>query len=189
MIALIAAVGNGNVIGYKGQMPWGRLQNDLKQFQALTMGRPVVVGARTMESIGKALPGRRMIVLTHEPKKFESLGGCVTIQDLNFIYDLAKRDCVFIAGGEGVYRQFIDKADVAYITRIHADFEGDTFFPEFPASEWGNVNSLSARDGQYDTSFELWVRGYSRKLPAVEEELLRFNRVCNRSFELVSPLG
>lgn len=173
MIALIVAVGKGNVIGHQGQMPWGRLPNDLNRFKAITMDHPVVVGAKTFESIGRVLPRRRMLVLTHNPKKYESISGCTLIHDFDLIFELAKNTCVYIAGGEGVYRQFVDKADIAYITRIHEEFEGDTFFPKFSTPEWSNVDSSNEIDAGYRVSFELWARGGKRDHAALSEEFAR----------------
>ncbi|MBI5400503.1 MAG: dihydrofolate reductase [Candidatus Yonathbacteria bacterium] len=164
MIILMAAVAKENVLGYEGKMPWGQLPNDLARFKAMTTGHPVVMGSKTMGSIGRVLPDRRIIVLTRNPKKFESYGRHITIiQDLDHVFKLAAKNRVYIAGGEDVYRQFMPVADIAYITRIHAEFEGDTFFPEFPSREWSKLNSVNECDGGYDTSFELWARGTKRR--------------------------
>lgn len=178
MIALIAAVANGNVIGYKGQMPWGRLPGDLERFKALTMDHPVALGSNTFDSIDRILKGRRMIVLTNHPEKFASFRGAITtIQNIDFVLELAQETCVYIAGGENVYRQFMNLADIAYITRIHADFEGDAFFPMFTTPDWSNLNSVDESDGGYKTSYELWVRGNTRKPPVIPEELFGGARV------------
>lgn len=162
MIALIVAVAKGNVIGCKGKMPWGHLPNDLLRFKTRTMGHHLVMGSKTYDSIGKVLPGRQVIVLTRDFKGIKSQKGCTVIQSLDPVFDLAKRTCVYVAGGESVYRQFIDKADIAYVTRINAEFEGDTFFPELRTPEWSNLNSVDEIDAGYRVSFELWARGARR---------------------------
>lgn len=193
MIALIVAIGNENVIGYQGKMPWGRIPLDLQRFKVLTMGRPIVMGYRTLVSVagifpkGKIFPGRTSFVLTREPRKVDPFKECVAIQNIDFVFEIAERDCVYIIGGGNVYHQFINRADVAYITRINADFKGDAFFPPFPTDDWNKLGSEHVHDGEYDLSFETWARGHKRS-PIIQEELTKFSNSIAQGFELVTRL-
>lgn len=191
MIAIIAAVANKNVIGYEGQMPWGCIPRDLSHFKSLTLGRPIVMGYNTLVSVskifpgGKVFPGRVSFVLTREPRKVKMIcDDCVAISDINFIIGLAKTECVYIIGGAHVYRQFIDIADVAHITRIDADFEGDAFFPVFQESEWRRLDCESVCESGYFLKFETWVRG--RKNPPISaNDFEQFNTSATSRHELV----
>lgn len=117
-------------------MPW-HLPEDLKHFKELTMGRTVVMGRKTFESIGKPLPGRTNVVVTRQ-QDFETQG----VQVVHSLAEaVAKYPDAFIIGGAEVYRQALPLADELYITRIEADYEGDTKFPEFDPADWKLVSS------------------------------------------------
>ncbi|MBU9712994.1 dihydrofolate reductase [Evansella tamaricis] len=147
MIFMIAAVGEGMVIGKDGDMPW-HLPNDLKYFKRTTSGHPVLMGKRTFESIGKALPNRRNIILTRD-KSFSaedievvnSLDEVKELLELNNSRTDGKKEQFFVIGGATLYNQLIGIADRLYITKIHAHFEGDTYFPEINEEEWKVVSS------------------------------------------------
>lgn len=192
MIALIVAVANGNVIGNKGQMPWERIPLDLRRFAALTKGCPLAMGRRTLMSVerifpnGEIFPGRTSFVLTSEPRKVQPFKNCVAIQDTGLVFELAKKECVCIIGGGIVYQQFINKADIAYITRINADFEGDAFFPPF-STDWERLSFEPACDSGYNLSFETWARGYKRH-PILPEEITKFSLINTRPAEFVTRL-
>jgi len=135
-VSLIAAVAENGVIGSRGALPW-HLSADLRRFKALTMGHHVVVGRRTFESIGRALPGRRMVVISRgEP----DLPAGVTLAGSldEALADIARtgEDEVFVAGGGGIYRLALPRADRLYLTRVHAAPEGDAFFPPIDPDEW-----------------------------------------------------
>lgn len=194
MIALIAAVANGNVIGYQGQIPWGRIPCDLRYFKELTMNCPIVMGYNTLVSVskifphGKIFPGRVPFVLAKEPRKVKMLGiDYIAMQNTDLVFELAKMECVFIIGGEKVYQQFIDKADIAYITRISADFKGDAFFPQFPNKDWGMLSSEPAHDSGYNLIFETWARGY-KKPPMTQGELMSISGPDTQKHELITRL-
>lgn len=127
MVNIIAAVSNNGVIGIDNKLPW-HLPADLKHFKELTTGHTVVMGRKTFESIGKPLPSRTNIVLTRD-RSFKHDGVLVT-HDFNTIYNLKKE--VFVIGGKDIYELFINEADKLYITRVHANVHGDTYFPYIP---------------------------------------------------------
>ncbi|WP_147804300.1 dihydrofolate reductase [Alkalicoccus halolimnae] len=145
MISMIAAMDRGRVIGKDGGMPW-HLPNDLKFFKATTYGKTIVMGRKTFESIGKPLPGRRNIVLTSNPDfKAE---GIEVYHDPDEIRALETEDEeLVIMGGASLYEKFMKDATRIYLTKIEADFEGDTFFPELIETEWTLV---SAETGTVD---------------------------------------
>jgi len=136
-ITLIAAMGANRVIGRNGDLPW-RLPADLKRFKALTHGHPMIMGRRTFDSIGGSpLPGRWTVVLTRD--RSWSAPGVQVAHTLDEALALAVATGdgeVFVAGGEDVFRLALDRADRMQLTRIEHDFPGDTFFPEFDASQW-----------------------------------------------------
>lgn len=160
LIELIAAVANDGVIGYKGNMPWGRIKADLEYFKSITMGHTIVMGYKTLVSIGKDLPGRKVLVLTHRPEKLSLYPWC-NATDIDAVLEMAQTERVIIAGGGDVYRQFLPYATVARVTRIQASFEGDVRFPELPATEW---KCLEVRfhypngASPYPLRFETWHR-------------------------------
>jgi dihydrofolate reductase len=140
-INLIAAMANNRTIGLDNQMPW-HLPADLKHFKATTLKHPVIMGRKTYQSIGKALPGRRNIVVTRDPE--------FVLEDAEVINDLdqAIKLCndvsdIMIIGGANIYNQMLDKADRLYLTFIDLDVEGDTFFPDWKAFGFQQIFSES----------------------------------------------
>jgi dihydrofolate reductase len=131
---LIAAVAANRVIGMRGGLPW-RLPEDLRRFKALTLGHPVIMGRRTWESIGKALPGRRNIVVTRQAG-FVAPGATVA-PSLPAALDLCRgADRAFVIGGSELYREALPLAVTLELTELHRDYAGDTCFPEFDRSRW-----------------------------------------------------
>lgn len=138
MISLVVAASTNNVIGAKGELPW-RLSGDLQRFKALTMGKPVVMGRLTYESIGRALPGRQNIVITRQPE-FEA-EGCDVVQSVDAAVKTAgDAEEIMVIGGSHIYQAFLPIADRIYLTRVHAEVEGDTFLPDVLADEWHEVS-------------------------------------------------
>ena len=133
MIALIVAYDKNYGIGNKGRIPW-KIPGEQKRFRQLTMGNAVIMGRRTYEEIGRPLPGRLNIVVS-ATKKFEG-ENLLTATSLEEAIKLAGDRDIFISGGRGLYRQGIEIADVMYITEIDAEFEADTFFPQFDKTMW-----------------------------------------------------
>ncbi|WP_201982081.1 dihydrofolate reductase [Hymenobacter rubidus] len=136
MVSIIVAVAENGVIGYQGQLPWGSLPDDLKHFKQLSFGKPVLMGRRTYDSIGRPLPGRPNIVITRQANW--SADGCETapsvLAALARAQELGPDVCV-IGGGE-IYREALPAVDVVYLTEVHHAFEGDAFFSPLSPTEW-----------------------------------------------------
>lgn len=141
-IAMIAAMANNRVIGKDNQMPW-HLPADLKHFKKVTLGKPVIMGRKTYQSIGKALPGRRNIVISRQGVALSADADWVRSieQALALVQDEAE---VMIIGGAEIYRQVLPMADRLYITDIDLTVEGDAFFPDYQAAaHWHEAASES----------------------------------------------
>lgn len=159
MISIIVAASANNVIGAQGDLPW-RLSDDLKRFKAMTMGKPIVMGRKTWESIGRALPGRQNIVVTRQPG-FQAAGCDVVASSQAALAAADGADEIMVIGGSQVYALFLPDAERLYLTRVHAEIEGDAFFPEIDASDWQLVSdeSHSADDrNAFDYSFRTYER-------------------------------
>jgi dihydrofolate reductase len=138
-LSLIAAMDERRVIGSRGKIPW-HLPADLKHFKELTLGHPIIIGRKTYESIGRALPGRTNIVLSRNPEFNPT--DCVTAPSLKEALELTRGDNeVFVIGGESIYKQALPIAQKIYLTLVHVKFEGDAFFPIFSETEWKLINS------------------------------------------------
>ncbi|MGD9386631.1 MAG: dihydrofolate reductase [Gammaproteobacteria bacterium] len=138
-ISLVVAVADNGVIGAQGGMPW-HLPADLQHFKRLTYGKPVLMGRLTWDSIGKALPGRRNLVLTTDPEWHAE--GAERVASLDQALALAEADRaaeLMVIGGAAVYRLALPQAARIYLTRIHATPEGDTHFPAIEDSAWDEV--------------------------------------------------
>ncbi|GBD31738.1 Dihydrofolate reductase type 3 [bacterium HR33] len=147
------------VIGRSNGLPW-HLPADLRRFKELTMGHTVIMGRRTFESIGRLLPGRRLVVLTRNASY--SHPGIEVAGSLDEALELAREDPeVFVAGGGEIFRLALPRLDRVYLTVVHAAVEGDTTFPELAAGEWRLVEDVrhSADErNPYDYSFRLYRR-------------------------------
>jgi dihydrofolate reductase len=148
-------------IGREGRLPW-RLSTDLKRFRELTMGHHIIVGRKTFESIGKPLAGRRMVIVTRDP--VYQVPGCVTAHSIADAIELARaagETELFICGGAEIYAQTLDMAERIYLTRVAADCDADTFFPEFDRDEWveesGEPHAADEKN-EYPFTFSLLVR-------------------------------
>ncbi len=137
MVALVVAVAENNVIGRAGQLPWGRMPADMRHFKALTVGHPVVMGRKTYESIGRALPKRPNLVVTRQAGW--AAPGCEAAASV--LGALARAaaldaDVVCVIGGGEIYREALPAADVVYLTEVHHSFEGDAAFPALSPTDW-----------------------------------------------------
>lgn len=141
-INLIAAVADNRVIGRRGRLPW-RLPADMARFKALTMGKPIIMGRKTYESIGVALPGRTNIVVTTQG----SLGNdeLVCVHSVHDALSRAEEHGpeAFVIGGGEIYAATLPLADRIYLTEVHAKIEGDTLFPAFDRTLWREVKRES----------------------------------------------
>ncbi len=137
MVALVVAVADNDVIGRAGQLPWGRLPVDLRHFKALTLGHPVVMGRKTYDSIGRALPQRPNLVVTRQAGW--AAPGCEAVPSvLGALARAAELDAevVCVIGGGEIYREALPAADVVYLTEVHHSFAGDATFPALSPTEW-----------------------------------------------------
>jgi dihydrofolate reductase len=138
MISIIVAASTNNVIGVQGALPW-KISDDLKRFKKLTMGKPIVMGRLTWESIGRPLPGRQNIVITRQPDFLAE--GCDVVDSpaaaLRIAGDVEE---IMIIGGGQIYDLFLPKAGRLHVTRVHTELEGDAFFPVIDANHWQLVD-------------------------------------------------
>ena len=153
-IVLVAAIGRNNVIGRDGQLPW-RLKSDLKHFRVLTINKPVVMGRKTYESMGKPLPDRTNIVLTRNLGLIVPGGVLANTMDAAMSFarqDAARRgvDEIMIIGGGDVFERMLPKADRLEITHVNASPEGDAFFPHLEPSDWQEIKRMSYPAGPDD---------------------------------------
>lgn len=137
-IHLIAAVASNRVIGAAGRLPW-HLPEDMKHFKALTSGHPVIMGRRTWESLGKALPGRENIVVTRN-RDYEAPGASIASSLAAALALCADAPTAFIIGGGELYAEALKCADVLELTEIQRAFDGDARFPEFDRNDWREVD-------------------------------------------------
>ncbi|HYE36701.1 dihydrofolate reductase [Methylocaldum sp.] len=142
-ISLIVAMGENRVIGVDNRMPW-HLSADLKRFKQITMGKPLIMGRKTHESIGRPLPGRKNIVLTSERQY--AAPGCVVVHSLEDALNEADADEAMVIGGATLYEELLPKADRLYLTLVYGEFAGDTFFPEIECKEWRELERVDVNE-------------------------------------------
>ena len=140
-IAMIAAMANNRVIGKDNQMPW-HLPEDLRHFKQMTLGKPVVMGRKTFESIGRPLPGRHNIVVSRQPDLVIEGVTCVTSFEQAKEVVKGCEELVVIGGGQ-LYAELLPEADLLYLTEISLDVAGDTHFPEWDDGSWQLLQSES----------------------------------------------
>ena len=143
-ISIIAAVSRNGVIGDDGGVPW-HLPSDMRSFVTITMGKPLIMGRKTWESLKGALPGRTNIVVTRR-EDYEA-DGAVVVRSPEEALERARREAgergeVMVAGGSSIYEAFLPAADRMYLSRVDADVEGDTRFPEVDWEEWQTVHEV-----------------------------------------------
>jgi len=160
-ISLIVAASENNAIGKDNQLLWN-LPNDLKFFKNTTWGMPVIMGRKTYESLDKPLPGRFNYVITRQADW--AAEGVTVVKDIQAALQKAtETNCkeIFIIGGGEIFKQSMDLADKIYMTRVHANLDGDVFFPEIDESKWEMISNidLPADDKHaYAYSFQVWTK-------------------------------
>ncbi len=166
-VVLVAAVARNGIIGAKGGLPW-RLSSDLKRFKALTWGKPLVIGRKTFELIGRALPGRDTIVVTRDPTFAPS--GVLVAPDIDAALDLAAEragatgaDEIIIGGGAEIYAQTIARANRLFITEVGLDAEGETRFPPIDPHAWREITRETGERGPRDDADFVFVEYDRRK--------------------------
>lgn len=154
-VSLIAAVSDNGVIGREGDLPW-HIPEDLKFFKTTTMGKPIIMGRRTYDSIGKPLPGRRNIVVTRSAQWHAE--GVDIVHSLEEAFEVARTVGTaeaMVIGGAEIYKAALPHADRIYLTRVHVALEGDAFFPPVDMSDWTETGYCprSDADAAYDYEF------------------------------------
>lgn len=139
LVSIIAAMDRNRLIGNKNQLPW-HLPADLAHFKRVTMGKPVIMGRKTFESIGRPLPGRANIVLTGSAD-FCAEGVLVASTPEQALEHAAGAEEAMVIGGSMIYQLFLPRADRLYLTYVEASHEGDAWFPDFELEEWRVIAS------------------------------------------------
>ncbi len=165
MLSLIVAMSENLVIGINNALPW-HLSNDLKYFKRITMGKPIVMGRKTYESIGRPLPGRRNIVISRQENLQYDGVDCVSTIDSAVtlgenIAFVEGHEEIMVIGGAQIYQQALPIADRLYITHVHSDVAGDAFFPEVDWSLYKEISRekhFAEGPNPYDYSFVVYDR-------------------------------
>jgi dihydrofolate reductase len=158
-LAIIVAMDKQGLIGRDNDLPW-KLSADLQYFRKVTMGKPLIMGRNTHESIGRPLPGRKNIVVTSN-KEYQA-EGCEVVASLEHAF-IACDDVeeVMVMGGASLYKQLLSQADKLYLTHVNAELEGDTWFPEWDKNQWKETSRedhLADEKNQYPYSFVVYER-------------------------------
>ena len=160
IVSIIAAMDRNRLIGSNNQLPW-HLPADLGHFKQVTMGKPIIMGRKTYESIGRALPGRTNIVLTRS-SDFNA-EGVLTANTLEQALDyVSAEDEVMIIGGSAIYELTLPRADRLYLTYVENSFEGDAWFPDFDLEQWHIIASEEHSADEKNSSAYRFVT-YARK--------------------------
>lgn len=158
-VSIIVAAATNRVIGLRGELPW-HLPDDLRRFRRLTTGKPVIMGRLTHESIGRPLPERRNIVISRQPEL--RAPGCEVVSSPAAALEAAAgSDEIMVIGGGRIYQQLLPLTDRIYLTRVHANPEGDAFFPKLATGEWRTVTIEHFPPGEarpFGYSFEIIER-------------------------------
>jgi dihydrofolate reductase len=155
-VSLIVAVAENGVIGKNNELPW-RLSADLKHFKQITTGHHIIMGRKTFESIGKPLPNRISIIITRQADYTQA--GCLVANSIEQAVELAKQNEeteAFIIGGGQIYDSSLELADEIYFTRVHAEIDGDAFFPKLDSEKWIEISREkhdADEKNQFDYSF------------------------------------
>ncbi|HAT87524.1 dihydrofolate reductase [Cohaesibacter gelatinilyticus] len=150
------AVADNGVIGKDNDMPW-HVSSDLKRFKALTMGKPLLMGRRTFESIGRPLPGRANVVITRD--ETFSAKGILIASSIENAMEICEQDAdvkgvdeIAVIGGGSIYKALWDRADRLYVTHVHAEPEGDTFVPDIDEQVWKQISKDETMQGERDSA-------------------------------------
>lgn len=153
-LSIIVAAAKNGIIGRNNQLPW-RLPQDLQYFKAITMGKPVIMGRKTYESIGKPLPGRLNIVITRQVD-WRAADGVLVVNSVADAISAAEKSATelvnppeeaMVIGGAEIYREVLSRVDRVYLTRLDIDVEGDAVFPDLPDNNWC-IDSITEGDAQ-----------------------------------------
>ena len=169
-LSIIAALGANNVIGKDNHLPW-HMPADLKRFKALTMGHHILMGRRTWDEVKKPLPGRTNVVITRNVDfRPEGVAIARSVDEAIGKAQASGDAEIFIIGGAEIFKQTLHRADRMYLTRVHAEPDGDTFFPEFDdVNEWQLVDAEHCEPDEknpYPYSFLTYERAGHGALPS-----------------------
>lgn len=158
-ISIVVAMSDNGMIGQNNQLLW-HLPNDLKHFKALTLNKPIIMGRKTYESIGKPLPNRQNIILTNA--RYLQLPGCDVVHSVNEALDISEnaQEIMIIGGGE-IYKLFMPLVSTMHITYVHTQLPGDVAFPIFNQNEWQETSRQDFNKDEkhlYDYSFVTLIR-------------------------------
>ena len=160
LVSIIAAMDRNRLIGNNNQLPW-HLPADLAHFKQVTMGKPIIMGRKTYESIGRPLPGRTNIVLTRSPDFYAE--GVLTAKTLEQALDyVSAEDEVMVIGGSTIYELTLPRADRLYLTYVENSYQGDAWFPDFDLEQWSIVTSEEHSADEINSSAYRFV-AYARK--------------------------
>ena len=152
IISLIVAMDKNNLIGKNNKIPW-HIPGELKRFRAITMGKPIIMGRKTFESIGKPLDGRENVVLTNN-KSYKQAGVKSYHNISEVISDFTNYDEIFIIGGSEIYALALPLAHKLYVTKIDKIYDGDTWFPKIHYNEWKIQESTQITEETTQTQYE-----------------------------------
>ncbi len=159
LLSIIVAMDEQNTIGINNTLPW-RLPSDLKRLKAITMGKPIIMGRKTYDSIGRPLPGRHNIVLTRDPS-FSPEGVTVVNNPEAALEAVASDNEAIVFGGANIYQVFLPKVQRIYLTRVHTKVTGDSFFPSLEGAEWQLVEEeahLANDKDEFDFTYQTLER-------------------------------
>ncbi|MFS0855300.1 dihydrofolate reductase [Paenibacillus taichungensis] len=156
-LSIIVATDKNGLIGNDGKLPWN-IPWDLKYFKETTVGKNVIMGRKTYESIGKALPRRTNIILT--TKENYQVEDCIVVNNIDEVIKIANESIVdsFVIGGSSIYEQFIARVEDMYINEIQYEFEGDAYFPTYDENEWDVAEEQLIETNEGETCYKIKVR-------------------------------
>jgi len=159
MIVMIAAVAENNALGKDNELVW-HLPNDFKRFKELTTGHYIIMGRKTFESFPKPLPNRTHVVISRQPNYQPE--GCIVVNSIeNAIKVCPENETIYIIGGGEIYSQALPYSDMIEITKVHGQFEADTFFPEIKEEEWELIEiKYNTKDERhlYDYTYQTFAK-------------------------------
>ncbi|MCK5876893.1 MAG: dihydrofolate reductase [Candidatus Marithrix sp.] len=159
MLTLCVATDENGLIGKDNDLPW-HLPADLKNFRAITMGKPIVMGHKTYKSIGHPLSGRTNIIISHNPNLI--IAGCQVLNSLDAVLKLSQSHAeTVVIGGMTIYKMLLPYVQKMYVTKIHAKFTGNTYFPDYAAEQWQEIerqDHLANEKNKYSYSFLILAR-------------------------------
>ena len=156
IISLIVAMDENRVIGYQNKLPWN-LPSELKYFRETTKAKPVIMGRKTHDSIGRPMPERLNIIMTRD--KDYKANGCIVVNSREDALKAAEgNNEIMVIGGAEIYKLFFPIANRLYVTKVHGSFKGDAYFPEFNENEWVKVKEkFAGKDDENKYSYTITV--------------------------------